>query len=160
VKVHPVDGAGGQGLGLAGGLIFIFGDPGNLFAHRGHLEQVGIQSGPLAGPLKGLFMEPGRAGGHHHPVEAEGPDVFFDHLLAGVGAHEFVVAGDDDVCQPAGEVGHLGHPDLVGNVDAAVTDVKSDLDGHRCSPNPFTFSMSEFAIAVHPNRLNRLRIAV
>ncbi len=134
VEIYAVDGTGGQGLGLAGGLIFIFGDPGYLLANRGHLEEVGVQPGALAGALKSFFVEPGRAGGHHHPVEAISPDVVFDHLLAGIGTHEFVIAGDDHVFQGAGKVGHLGHPDLVGDVDAAVADIKSDFDGHRCSP--------------------------
>ncbi|VTR66558.1 hypothetical protein DESC_480268 [Desulfosarcina cetonica] len=63
-----------------------------------------------------------------------GADVGLDHLLAGVGAHELVVPGDDHVFQATDKIGDFLDPDLVSDVDAAMTDVESDSDRHGRSP--------------------------
>ena len=110
MKIDAVDGRRGQGLGLAGGLVFVGGYPGDLFAYRGHLKIIGIQTGAFAGALEGSFMKARRTGGHHHPVEAQLADILFNHFLAGVRTHEFVVPGYDHIFQGGDELGHLLQP--------------------------------------------------
>ena len=131
VIIDPADGRRGQTLGLARRLVFVLGHPGDLLPHRGHLKHIGVEAGPLAGPLEGLFVKPGRARGHDHPRQTQFPDVFFNQLLARVGTHEFVVPRHDHVAKLAGEGRHLLDPHLAGDVDPAVTNVKSDSDRHR-----------------------------
>ncbi len=133
VEGHPVHGRGHQGLSLAGGLVRISRDPRHLLAHRRHLKQVGVDARPLAGALEGFFMQARRAGGHHHPVEAELPDIFFDHLLAGVRTHELVVPRHHHPLQVPSIGAHLVHPDPAGDVDAAVAHVTAHFDGHGTS---------------------------
>ena len=72
-------------------------DPRDLLADGDHVEQVRVQPGALAGAAEGGLVQVRRAGGHHHAVQPELLDVLLDHLLAEAGAHELVVAGDDDV---------------------------------------------------------------
>ena len=110
-------------------------DPGAVLADVGHLQQVRIQTGVLAGPAEGLLVQVRRAGGHDDAREALLLDVLFDQALAQRRAHELVVAGDghvlDVLARPARD---LFHVDRAGDVAAAMTDVNADFLRHRCVP--------------------------
>ena len=86
----------GKNLGLLGGFVFILGDPRNLLPHGYHVKRSEwIETGPLTGRPKGFFVHARGTGSHDHPGEMVLPDIFFDQLLAGIGAHEQVVPGND-----------------------------------------------------------------
>ena len=81
-----------QNGGLVGGCLAVV-DPAYLFADVGVLIDEGIGAGTLDGTAERFFMEARGAGGHHHPVHGAALQVFGDHFLARVGAHEHVGAG-------------------------------------------------------------------
>ena len=133
---HPSGRRGDQGLGLLGGRFLVDVHPGAVLADVGHLQQVGIETGVLAGPAEGLLVQVRRAGGHDDARQALLLDVLFDQALAERRAHELVVAGDghvfDVLARPARD---LFHVDRAGDVAAAMTDVNADFLGHRCVPH-------------------------
>ncbi len=133
MAAHPLNGCGRQRFGLARGVVLIHGDPGHLLPHRGHLEQIRVDPAPPAGRLECFLMQPRRAGSHHHPVQVVGLDVVFDHLLAGVRAHELVIARNGHVRELPRKGRHLLHPDAIGDVDPAMADVESDACHHGYS---------------------------
>ena len=77
-----------------------------MLAEVGHLAEVGIQAGALAGAAEGLFVQVRRAGGDDHAGQALLLDVVLDHLLAERRAHELVVFGRPRLsltfCRPSG----------------------------------------------------------
>ena len=92
---HSLNTGSDDRFGLLSGQIFIFGHPRHLLTHADHMEgAIGIQSGPLAGRLKGFFMHPRGTRSHHNAREMMGPNIIFDQLLARIGAHEQVITGD------------------------------------------------------------------
>ena len=122
---HPAHGGLNKVLGLLGGLFFIFRHPGYQLPNAGHLEEVGVYPPLLAGVAEGLFVHPGGAGSHHHPVEVVLLDVVDDELLAYVGTHELVVPGYHHMLQAGGKLHHLLYIHFVGDVDSTVADIDS-----------------------------------
>ena len=97
--LHALDGRRHQGLGLRGAGRLVRGDPRDVLADVGHLQQVGVQAGVLAGAAEGLFVQVRRAGRHDHAGQPFLLDVILDQLLAERRAHELVVARDGNVLE-------------------------------------------------------------
>ena len=129
----PAHRAGERWPGLVGGRPLLLRAPRDVLADVRHLEEVGVEARVRAGAAEGLLVEVGRAGRHHDPVELLLLDVLLDHLLAERGAHELVVAGDDDagegLARPAGHLRDVHH---ARDVRAAVADVDADRGAGRC----------------------------
>ncbi len=58
-------------------------------------------------------------------------DVLFDQVLSQAGAHELVVAGNDDVFLFSGPSGHILHIHDFGDIGAAMADVNANSFTHR-----------------------------
>ena len=141
MEMNTIYGPRHQGLCLPGGFIGIGRYPGNLLPHGGHLEHERIQPGPPACTLECFFMKTGGAGGHHHTIQPVVSDVFFDHLLAGVRAHEFVIPRDHHIFQVPGKGSHFVHANFPRDIDSAMTHINADFFGHF-SPSLFFFHLN------------------
>ena len=135
--------AGDQLLGLLRAGLPVGVNPGHLLADVGHLEIVGVDAHLLDGGAKGGLVHPRRAGGDDDPVQVMVADVLLDHLLAGVGAHVHIVAGDDHVGQRRRVFGHRQHVDRRSDVDPAMAYVHADSGCHSASSS--TRSVRVFA---------------
>ena len=129
--LHALGRGGDQRLGLSRARLLVEVDPGDVLAEVGHLAEVGIQAGPLAGGAEGLFVQVRRAGADDHAGQALLLDVVLDHLLAQRRTHELVVLGDHNVLDVlAGPAGDVLDVDGSGDIAAAVAHVNADFLGH------------------------------
>ncbi len=164
MKIHPVYGGGADRLGLLSCLQRVFGHPGAVFTDTGHLKVIRVQARPLAGVPESPLVKPGRTGCNHHPVDAHLPYVLLNHLLAGIGAHELVVPGNDNVSEAQGEPGDFLHGHLAGNVRSAVADIKANPGWHPQTPIQWVEFRSKILLPgcfpllalLFPGRLHRL----
>ena len=85
-----------QARGLPRRRLAVLDDPGDLLADVDVLEEVLVQAGAVDRPAEGHLVQGRRAGGHHHAVELELPDLLLDEGLAGVGADERVRRREHD----------------------------------------------------------------
>ena len=107
----------------------VFVDPGTLVANVGHGEQVLIQAALTERLLEEDFVSPGRAGGHHQPVELVLPDHVLDVLLVGVRAGVHAGFGVADVAHSGRVLGNLLDVDDRSDVVAAVANEPSHPRG-------------------------------
>ena len=125
--INPADSGIDQRGGFAGGLVNIIVHPGAVLADIGHLEEIAVQAGPFTGIAEGQLVHVRRAGRHHHPGQAFGLNVFFDHLLPGIGAHKFIGRSNGDIGLIFQRSGDIFHPYVLGNIDAAMADIDPDF---------------------------------
>jgi hypothetical protein len=69
-------------------------DPGAVFPDVGHFAEEGVQSGGFHRFPEGFFVHARGAGGNDDVGEFLLLDGFFEQVLAGIGAHVFVVGGE------------------------------------------------------------------
>ena len=115
---------------MAGGLVL--GDPRDVLADVGHLAEVRVQAGVLAGAAEGLLVQV-RASRRPRPRAVRPCFLMSSSIicLAERGAHELVVARDGHVLEVlAGPAGDFFHVDRAGDVAAAVAHVNADSLGH------------------------------
>ena len=128
VEADAMAGGLGEGFGLAGGVLFAEGDPGVVLPDVHHVAVERVESGPFGGGAEGVLVEERGAGGDDDPVEAVFLDILADEILAGIGAHVAVIAGEDDAGEFADVTGDGLAVDHGGDVVAAVADVETDPD--------------------------------
>ncbi len=128
--IDPVNRCSYKCFCFSSSLIFILGHPGNLFANRSHLEKIWVEPGPLTSTLKGLLMKSWRTGGHHNPVKVKFLNVLFDHLLAGIWTHEFIISSDHYIFQFPGKSSYFFYTDFSSDINAAMADIKTQPNGH------------------------------
>ncbi len=128
--VDAADSRGHQMHGLARGFFGVGHNPGAVFADAGHLKQERVEPRTQACILKSFFMQSWRTGRHNDAVQSVFTDVFDDHVLAGIGTHEFVVPGHGHIVQLGSKFGHTGGIDFWVNVGAAVADINTDFISH------------------------------
>ena len=127
---HALDGGAGQGLGLGGGLRAVGVHPRVVLADVDHVEEERIQPAGRDRVAEGAFVEQGRAGGDDDPVQVELLDVLLDELLARIGAHVLVVAGQDHAGKLLDVFRDRRAVDHAGDVVPAMADVETDA--HVC----------------------------
>ena len=87
----------------------------------GHLEEAAIQTCVSEGFLEKGFVGPGRAGGHHHPIQAVFLDLFGDGFLGVLGAAIKIGVCIDNIIHVVsilGELLHIHHPADIGPAGA------------------------------------------
>src|SRR5581483_1447728 len=95
VKTDPLDSRARQRFGFGGRGHRIGVHPGIVFPDINHLEVKWVQSAPFRSDAESVLVQQRRTGSHHDTVEAVLADVLLDKLLTRIGAHVFVIAGDD-----------------------------------------------------------------
>ncbi len=104
--------------------------PRDLFADGDQLAQIRVQPGTFAGCPKGRLVQVGGAGSHDHPRQPQFLDVFLDQFLTQAGAHELIIAGDDDTAVLelfSGPFGHIFYIHGSSDIGAAVAYINADF---------------------------------
>ena len=123
---HAANGRAHQVASLFGGGLAVRVHPGVLLPDVDHGHVVRVEPAVGRGDAEGVLMQVRGAGGNDDAVEVVLLDVVADQVLAGVGAHVLVVAGDDHVDQAGGVLGDFLAVHDSGDVGAAVADVDAD----------------------------------
>ena len=133
--LHPTHSGCDERLDLLGRECSILGHPRDMLADVGHVEEVRVHACVLTSTAERLFVQMGRAGGHHHTGQVLFLDVLLDHRLPERGAHELIVPRDGDIREvragPLGNLFDIHHP---RDIAAAVAHVNADFLGHNQSP--------------------------
>ena len=116
--------------------LFVGVNPGTLFTNVGHFKKVGVEACGLNDFTVRGFVHPGRAGGHHHALKTKRPDVVLDQFLPGIGAHILIVASNGDIGQGLSKGRYLVNIHRIRDIDAAMTDIKTDLHNSILSTIP------------------------
>ena len=118
-----------DGLGLLGGGNFVSMHPRVLLPDGDQFAQVRVQTGALAGGAEGGFVQVWGAGSHDHTGQFLLFDILLDQFLAQAGAHELVVAGNNDTFVSqiiSGPLADLGDVDHTGDIGAAVANINAN----------------------------------
>ena len=89
----------------------------------GHLKEVGIYPGLLAGAAKGRLMHRRRTRGNNYPVKPQLLNILLNEFLTRVGTHELIVTSDDYCIQVLGKLGYLTAINSSGDVTTTMADI-------------------------------------
>ena len=112
-----------------GGFFTVFMYPGTVLTDVGHFTQKRVQAGLFYRFAEGTLVHPGRTGGHHNLRQTMLNDCIFHQVLAGVGAHVFVVGGKSHTRHLCRLSRHLLDIHRAGDVLTAMTN-KNTNSGH------------------------------
>ena len=126
VVAHAGYGRADQVLGFFGGGFFVRVHPGGVLADIYHLEIERVKAALGRGLAESLLVQERRAGRHYQALQLVLSYVLGYHLLAGVGAHVFIIARNRHSGQAGRVFLHFGRVYYAGDIGAAVADIEAD----------------------------------
>ena len=75
-----------------------------------------------------MLVQQRRAGGDDDPVQPQLVNILFDHLLARIGAHVFIIPGNGNIGQFGSDIHQLFDVHRAGDIRSAMADVNADFD--------------------------------
>ena len=126
VEMHAGHGGADQVLGLLRGGFLVGVHPGGVLAYVHHLEEERVKPALGRRLAEGFLVQVRRAGRHYQAVQLVLLYILGYHLLAGVGAHIFVIARNDHPGQPGDVFLHIDYVYDARYIRAAVADIEPD----------------------------------